>query len=221
MFLFYLFSSDVFIILRYVVFMCIACPADAISSQGICDHFQKQDTGGVFWDPGIGEISCVARIIFCLVSDCHGPPSNSGRRFQPVWIYHRTQVPVGSAITWHGFWYVVGLVPVGGVIPRITDHREHLELSAFLVIVLGAYRNKGTLKFSALVRTIVTEATIYFFVMVAAQTYIQLSAVLMRVLSLFIFLLHSAIAESNTSGYRGAAFVTVSMLSTSMIIVHS
>jgi len=63
---------------------------------------------------------------------------------------------------------------------------EHLELSAFLVIVWCAYRNKGTLKLSALVRTIVAEATIYFLVMVAAQTYIQLSISVVKVLSLLI-----------------------------------
>lgn len=49
------------------------------------------------------------------------------------------------------------------------------ELSAFLVIVWYTYRNKSTLKFSALVRTMITEATIYFLAMVALQTYVQLS----------------------------------------------
>jgi len=49
------------------------------------------------------------------------------------------------------------------------------ESSAFLVIAWYTYRNKSTLKFSALIRTMVTEATIYFLAMVALQTYVQLS----------------------------------------------
>ncbi|KAF9646554.1 hypothetical protein BDM02DRAFT_3118500, partial [Thelephora ganbajun] len=54
------------------------------------------------------------------------------------------------------------------------------ELSAFFVIIWCMYRNKSALKFSALIRTIVAEATVYFLVMVAVQTYVQLSISLMR-----------------------------------------
>jgi len=54
------------------------------------------------------------------------------------------------------------------------------ELSAFLVIAWYTYRNKSALKFSALVRTIISEATIYFLVMIALQTYIQLSLSIMQ-----------------------------------------
>lgn len=46
-----------------------------------------------------------------------------------------------------------------------------VELSAFIVIVWYTYRNRGMLKFSALIRTIAREATIYFLVMVVVQTY--------------------------------------------------
>ena len=46
-----------------------------------------------------------------------------------------------------------------------------VELSAFIVIVWYICRDKTTLKFSALIRTIVTEATVYFLAMVAMQTY--------------------------------------------------
>ena len=67
---------------------------------------------------------------------------------------------------------------------RIADYEVHLELSAFLVIVWYTYRNKSALKFSALVRTIAAEATVYFLVMVTAQVYIQLSLSLMEVYSL-------------------------------------
>ena len=69
-----------------------------------------------------------------------------------------------------------------------TDHGEHPELSAFLVIAWYTYRNKAALKFSALVRTIASEATMYFLVMVAVQTYIQMSLSLMKVQSLSIYL---------------------------------
>ena len=46
------------------------------------------------------------------------------------------------------------------------------------------YRNKGALKISALIRTIVTEGTIYFFAIVAVQTYTQISLTLLKVYSL-------------------------------------
>lgn len=49
------------------------------------------------------------------------------------------------------------------------------ELSAFLVIIWYTYHNKSALKLSALIRTIAAEATMYFLVMVAAQTYVQIS----------------------------------------------
>jgi len=54
------------------------------------------------------------------------------------------------------------------------------ELSAFIVIVLYTYRNKSTLKLSALIRTLVAEATVYFLVMVALQIYVQLSLALLK-----------------------------------------
>ena len=65
--------------------------------------------------------------------------------------------------------------------PGIADRAEHSELSAFLVIVRYTYRNKSTLRFSALIRTMVKDATIYFLAMVAMQTYVQLSLYLMEV----------------------------------------
>ena len=58
---------------------------------------------------------------------------------------------------------------------RFLITRKHLELSAFVIVAWCAYRNVNTLKFSAVVRTIVAEATIYFLAMVALQIYIQLS----------------------------------------------
>ena len=64
----------------------------------------------------------------------------------------------------------------------VTDRAgKRLELSAFLVIVWYTYRNKSTLKFSALIRTMITEATIYFLAMVALQTSVQISLSLTNV----------------------------------------
>ena len=50
-----------------------------------------------------------------------------------------------------------------------------IEVSAMIVVVWYTYRNRSTLKYSALLRTIVTQATVYFLVIVAAQIYLQLS----------------------------------------------
>ena len=86
---------------------------------------------------------------------------------------------------------MVALVPV----PRIFDHREHLELSAFLVIVRYTYRNKRMLKFSALVRAIVAEASMYFLAMIAMQIYVQSSVSLMKVWSFSRFPLHFMIID--------------------------
>ena len=70
-------------------------------------------------------------------------------------------------------------------------------MSAFLVVVWYAYRNRGALKFSALIRTIVTEATIYFLAMVTAQTCMQLSFVRMEVRPSARFLRCFSVAKYN------------------------
>ena len=66
----------------------------------------------------------------------------------------------------------------------VADLGGRLELSAFLVVVQYTYRHKSTLKFSALIRTMVAEATVYFLAMTAFQIYAQLSLVVMNVQSL-------------------------------------
>lgn len=86
---------------------------------------------------------------------------------------------------------MVAFVPV----PRVFDHGKHLELSAFLVIVRYTYRNKRMLKFSALVRAIVAEASIYFLAMIAMQIYVQSSVSLMKVWSFSRFPLHFMIID--------------------------
>ena len=63
--------------------------------------------------------------------------------------------------------------------PRIVDHGEYLDLSAFLVVIWCTYRNK----FSGLIRAIAADATVYFLAVVAAQVYIQTACVLMDVRS--------------------------------------
>lgn len=80
---------------------------------------------------------------------------------------------------------VVALVPVDRAKFRgLLITGEHLEISIFLVIVWYTYHNQGKFRFSALVRTIITEATIYFLVMSAMQTYVLISWSLMSVWSL-------------------------------------
>ena len=109
--------------------------------------------------------------------------------------------------------------------PRIPyiDHGIHLELSAFLTIAWYTYRNKSALKFSALVRTIAAEATVYFLVMVAAQVYIQLSLTLMEVYS-FVSLLHFVVIDREYSrvsrkNFRSCEYATNSNRKDSQLIV--
>lgn len=98
--------------------------------------------------------------------------------------HHEPQVYVGSKFNRHCLRCVVMLVPIVGVKSRgFADHEARLELSVFLVIARYTYRNKSTLKFSALIRTIAAEATIYFLAMIAMQIYVQLALNLMEVCS--------------------------------------
>ena len=50
-----------------------------------------------------------------------------------------------------------------------------IEISVFMVIVWYTYRNKDSLKFSALVRAIIAQATIYFLVIAGVQIYLQVA----------------------------------------------
>jgi hypothetical protein len=68
----------------------------------------------------------------------------------------------------------------------------------------------SALKFSALVRTIVAEATIYFLAMIVAQTYVQLSLNLMQV-CFFVLLRVVVIVDSNVTGHCSTTFVSVSV----------
>ena len=77
---------------------------------------------------------------------------------------------------------------------RVADRGEHLELSAFLVIIWYTYCNQSSLVISGVIRTVVAEATIYFLAMLALQTYIQLSLHITEVRSLS-FLAPTLIAD--------------------------
>ena len=48
-----------------------------------------------------------------------------------------------------------------------------IEDSAFAIIVWYTYRNRSTLKFMALVRTVVVQASTWFIAIVIAQVHIQ------------------------------------------------
>jgi len=176
----FLLSSDIFIVLRCVACLQITCPTNTTPSQGICGHFQKQDPRGILWDPDIGEIGDGARTGFPQTSDVCGIPSSPSRCFQYVYGGYGPQTYANSELIRHRVRYVTTLARI---VARgsVADRGIHLELSAFLVVAWYTYRNKAVLKLSALVRTIVSEATIYFLVMVAVQTYIQISLSVMEV----------------------------------------
>lgn len=63
----------------------------------------------------------------------------------------------------------------------VADRETNLDVSAFLVLAQYAYRGMPVFKLSAVVRTIVTEGTIYFLAMLAIQIYTLLSFVFMEV----------------------------------------
>ena len=65
----------------------------------------------------------------------------------------------------------------------VADRGTNLDVSAFLVIAWYAYRGMPVFKLSAVVRTIVTEGTIYFLAMLAMQIYTQMSFALTEVWS--------------------------------------
>ena len=160
------------------MFACVVEPADTISSQDIRYHLQEQDIPCVLWELVVDEIRCLARVSPFQASGDHRTSSVADRRFKHVCHLYTTQVHVGSRRDWHRVWYAAALVPIcWRKIPRITDHGEHLDLSAFLVVIWCAYRIKS----SSLLRTIAADTTIYFLTMVAAQVYIQLAYSLLEV----------------------------------------
>jgi len=94
---------------------------------------------------------------------------------------HRPRAHVDPKFNWHRVWYVVAHIPIVDMKCRGLLSGELPEISAFLSIVWYTYHIRSSLKFSVLIRTIVTEATIYFLAMVAMQTYVLLSLIFMEV----------------------------------------
>jgi len=174
-------------------------PTNATPSQGICDHFQKQDPRGVLWDPGVGEIGDDTRVGFPQTSDVCGITSSPNRCLQYLCDGCEPPAHGHSELIRYRVRYVVTLARI--VVRNPTaDRGVHLELSAFLAIAFYTYRNKSAFKFSALVRTIASEATINFLAMVAVQTYIQISLSVMEVKSLSWFPLRLVTVNPNASG---------------------
>lgn len=188
--------SETFITLRHGALVCVASLADLILSQSICVHIKKQDIRGVFWKYGLCEFRYHPRIKPSQACRGHRHPSDPNRGLQVLQIHYTLPVQDCSACNIHRVWCVVVLVTVSS---KTTDHGECLDFSAFLVIALYANRNRRALKFSALVRTIVAEATIYFIAMVTAQTFILLSFTLMEVRPFTDFPLRLAMVKHNHS----------------------
>jgi len=83
----------------------------------------------------------------------------------------------------------------------------YTELSAFIVIVWNVYHLNRGLKFSALVRTIITEATVYFLAMIALQIY-NIAGVRLSIRFLYHFVWLNVITAGHW--WRATIFVSVS-----------
>ena len=105
-----MFSSDIFIALRYAVSTRATQPTDMISSQDICDNLQKQDTRRVLRNHGVGEVNHGAGINLPQAPSCYRTPSDPDRRFQLLRHRGRPPVNVGSEFNRHHVWYVFILV---------------------------------------------------------------------------------------------------------------
>lgn len=130
----------------------------------MCNLSQEQGACSVLRNTGAGESGHGIRNSFHRLSD-------------------ESPVQVDPKYHWHHVWYVA-MYTRWRKTPEYSAYRESIEISAICTVVWYTYRNKRTLKLSALARVLVTEATVYFLVMVAAQIYIQLSFNLVKVWSL-------------------------------------
>ena len=111
---FFLFSSDVFITLRYIVFTHTFQPADPISSQDVCGNFWEQGVRGIFQRSRACEIIHGTRNVFyphsCYCRHLYAPC----RHFQLVRDHYGPPTHVDSEFDWHRVWYVA-LVPIVGI----------------------------------------------------------------------------------------------------------
>jgi len=70
--------------LKYVVSTDIARLVEPISSQGVRDDLQKQNTHGVPCGPDVDENGYAFRDSLCQASEDHGPPPYPNRPLQLV-----------------------------------------------------------------------------------------------------------------------------------------
>ena len=82
----------------------------SLSFQGVCDEFQKQDTCGVPWESGVGEISCDVGTNPCPASGNLNISSSPRRRLQLVRDPFGPTFHVGFKFSRHHVWYVAALV---------------------------------------------------------------------------------------------------------------
>ena len=153
--MFFLFSSDIFVTLRYAAFSrrCLAHPTNTMPLRIYAITLGNKVLVAYF------GILALARLVMAFVTAFYNPSAPMPIQFRLV---------PNSVGTTFGMW----LRTLRGVSLIMNPY---VELSAFLVIVFHTYRNKGSLKFSGLVFTVVTESTVYFLAMVAAQIYVQIS----------------------------------------------
>ena len=119
--------------------------------------FKKQDSHILLRDVGTGKIGRVPLGVF-------PPPQRTLRRFRAGF-----QAQSHLGFDRHRVRYVVA--DRHSAMLFMTN--AYTEISAFAVVVWYVYHDKHMLEFSALVRTIVKQATIYFIVIVAVQIYLQ------------------------------------------------
>ena len=137
-----------------------------VLSQDTCGNLQKQDYRLVLRHSGRGEVSPVDRGGVCQPSGGHNP-SIPTRPVRAVWACGGFPFPVGSELYRHRVWYVL----VHHTHSSLFMDDAWVEVSAFFVIVWYLHPRNRALGFSAVMRTILTEATVYFFAMVAVHTY--------------------------------------------------
>jgi len=98
-------SSDVFITLRCVPRLPLFPKLpDAMSSQDICDNFQKQVHCRVLWDPSLVEINPGAYISFPPAYDALGRPPAPDRHFQFVSTRPTPPVQVSPSCDCYHIW---------------------------------------------------------------------------------------------------------------------
>ena len=162
--MFFLFSSDIFVTLRYAALSprCLARPTNTIHLRIYAITLGNKVLVAYF------GLLALARLVMAFVTAFYNPSAPMPIQFRLV---------PNSVGTTFGMWLRT-LRDVSLIM------NPYIELSAFLVIVFYTYRNKRSLKFSGLVFTVVTESTVYFLAMVAAQIYVQISYNLIKVWSL-------------------------------------